>query len=92
MSRAGVRDLLGLRDVWSLTLTSPKARRAAIVGLLFSVLLLASACGSAAPDGPGSPDGDGEQVEAVEPEDVLSEEERTGAPEYSEWNDPAAED
>jgi sortase A len=92
MSRADVRDRDGLRDVWSLTLTSPKARWAAIVVLLFSVLLLASACGSAAPDATGSPDGDGEQVEAVEPEDVLSEEERTGAPEYSEWNDPAAED
>ena len=33
----------------------------------------------------------GETVEALRPEDVLSEEERTGPPEFSDWDDPAGD-
>lgn len=38
-----------------------------------------------------SASGGGETVEALKPEDVLSEKERTGAPEFSKWNDPAGD-
>jgi sortase A len=34
---------------------------------------------------------EGTTVQAATPEDVLSEEERTGAPEFKDWKDPAAE-
>ena len=39
----------------------------------------------------GSASGDGKTVEAIKPEDVLSEEERTGIPEFSDWDDPAGD-
>ena len=38
-----------------------------------------------------STSGGGKTVEALRPEDVLSEKERTGAPEFSEWDDPAGD-
>ena len=38
-----------------------------------------------------SASGGGETVEALRPEDVLSKKERTGAPEFSEWDDPAGD-
>lgn len=52
-----------------------------------------------APDKPSSKEstsgesssGGEKTVEALKPEDVLSEEERTGAPKFSEWDDPAGE-
>jgi sortase A len=48
-----------------------------------------SGTGSGATDAPEQ--GSGEQVEAVTPEEVLSDEERTGAPEIREWTEPAPE-
>lgn len=39
----------------------------------------------------GGSESGGETVEALRPEDVLSEEERTGAPEFSGWEDPAGD-
>ena len=38
-----------------------------------------------------SASGGGKTVEALKPEDVLSENERTGAPKFSEWDDPAGD-
>lgn len=81
--------------------------RAVILALLLLMAVTLSACGNAAsetgsggdPNGSGTgsgktdapEQGPGEKVEAVEPEEVLSEEERTGAPEIREWNEPAPE-
>lgn len=42
-------------------------------------------------DGQQSSSGSGETVEALKPEDVLSEKERTGVPEFSEWEDEGGE-
>lgn len=45
----------------------------------------------AAPAASESASGGGETVKALKPGDVLSEEERTGAPEFSNWDDPAGD-
>jgi sortase A len=71
--------------------------------LLLVVLFVVSACGNAAGQGSGQAsapsengksvqqESEGRTVESVNPEDVLSEDELTGAPESRQWNDPAAE-
>lgn len=79
--------------------------RVAVVALLSVLALTVSACGGASAGNSGSQGGgseratapeveedSGEQVDAVTPEEILSDKERTGAPEFREWNDPAAED
>ena len=50
----------------------------------------AGATAQSSPSEKSTPSGS-ETVEALRPEDVLSEEERTGAPEFSEWGDPASD-
>lgn len=79
----------------------------AIAALLFSILLVVPACGGlttaqSGDEGQSSQSAkqtettkqknEGTTVQSATPEDVLSEEERTGAPEFKGWNDPAAED
>lgn len=81
--------------------------RAAIAALLFFILLALSACGglTTAQDGdegessqPSQPSPqttaqqEGTTIQAVTPEEVLSEEERTGAPEVRDWEATASED
>lgn len=67
--------------------------RVAMLALLSLLALTVSACGSASSgdSGSGSQQNTGKQVEAVTPEDVLSDKERTGAPEFREWTEPAPE-
>lgn len=77
--------------------------RVALVALLSVLALTVSACGNSSAGDPGSQgtggesasateEGSGQEVEAVTPEDVLSDKERTGAPELREWTEPAPED
>lgn len=81
----------------------PYGKRATIASLLLLVSLTLTACGQQA-SGATSDGGDAETygytvtqsgsteqwttVESVNPEDVLSEEERTGPPEVRDWNEP----
>lgn len=51
----------------------------------------ATSSGDESTSGDESASGGGKTVEALRPEDVLSEKERTGAPKFSEWNDPAGD-
>lgn len=88
-------------DTWARTRHSAR-RKAATAALLFVLAVTVSACGDAvsgagssgAGAGSGAPTTAeaGEQVEAVEPEDVLSEEERTGFEQPEGWKEPGSGD
>ncbi len=70
--------------------------RIALAALLLLLALTASACGTSSSGDTGSgseEEAGGKVVEAVTPEEVLSEEELAkGAPEQRDWSDPVAED